>query len=179
MEALKAIFTRRSIRKYTNEPITQQAEDIILKAGMNAANTLGQQAWAFVVVRDKARLADLSAGLHPNAPGLKNAAMAIVVCGDRTLEARGYEDYWTQDCSAAAENILLAAHAIGLGAVWLGGYPDPRKVRALVKTLELPMHIDPLGVIALGHPAEVKADISEDRFERSKIHYEKWNGENS
>lgn len=177
MEALEAIFTRRSIRRYTAEPITQQEEDILLKAAMNAANTMGQGPWAFIVVRDKAKLSELSAGLHPNAPCLKDAAMAIVVCGDRTLELRGYEDYWTQDCSAAAENILLAAHAIGLGAVWLGGYPDVRKVRFLVRSLELPLHLDPLGVIALGHPAEAKADISEARFDRSKVHYEKWKGE--
>lgn len=174
MDALQALLTRRSIRRYTDEPISLQDEEILLKCAMNAQNTVNKRDWAFVVVRDKERLNGLSDSLKTDGLMLKNAAMAIVVCGDLDLTIYGLEDYWIEDASSAATNILIAAHALGLGAVWLGTYPQYDKVRAVARVMELPKNIVPLCVISLGHPVETKEDLSEQRYETNKIHHDKW-----
>lgn len=174
MEALDAIFTRRSIRKFTADPVTAEEERILLKAAMCAPNTVNYRDWAFLVIREKETLCKLSEALSPNAPDLKNAPLSIVVCGDLTLTLRGLEEYWVQDCSLAAENLLIASNAIGLGAVWYGCYPQWNKVASVSKLLKLPRHIIPLCVLGVGHPAERKPDVSESRYELHKIHHERW-----
>lgn len=174
MDALKAIFSRRSIRKYTDEPVSEAEETLLLKAAMSAPNTVNKRNWAFVTVREPQRLAALADCLKPNGEMLRGTKLAIVVCGDLSLTLRGGEAFWIQDCSAAAENILIAANAMGLGAVWLGTYPRGHKVAAVAGLLNLPRHIQPLCVISVGHPAEVKADESEQRYEPEKIHREMW-----
>lgn len=176
MEALDAIFSRRSIRKYTDTPVTDEEETLLLRAAMVAPNTVNTRAWSFIVVRSPDTLAALSDGLAPNAPNLKHAPMCIVICGDLNLTVRGLEDYWTQDCSNAATTLLLAAHAIGLGAVWYGAYPNGNKVATIAKLLNLPRHIIPLCVISVGHPAETKPNVSQQRYEPHKVHHETWNG---
>lgn len=174
MEALEAILTRRSIRKYTDEPVSQQEEEIILKAAMNAQNGNDRRGWAFVVVRNADSINTLSDCVRPNGEPLRHTPMAIVVCGDLDLALDNWKEYWVQDCSGAATNLLLAAHSIGLGAVWYGVYPQEHKVRAIQEHLSLPEHIVPLCVIGLGHPAETKADLSDERYELHKIHHEHW-----
>ncbi len=176
MDALQAIFTRRSIRKYTDEPVTPQEEETLLRAAMIAPNTVNKRNWAFVVVRDPETMKKLSDAISPDGPALPKTPMAVIVCGDLSLTLRGVEEYWIQDCSLAAGNLLTAAHAMGLGAVWYGCHPQWNKVSAVSKLLELPRHIVPLCVIGVGHPAEQKPDASAERFEPHKIHHEKWNG---
>lgn len=174
MDALHMIFTRRSIRKYTDEPITTDQETLLLKAAMCAPNTVNRRNWAFIVVRDPARLNALAEDLRPNAEPLRRAKMAIIPCGDLSLTLRGMEEYWVQDCSAATENLLLAAHAMGLGALWMGTYPQWNKVNNVARTLNLPRHIQPLCVIGLGYPAEEKPSAADQRYEPVKIHHEQW-----
>lgn len=174
MDAIKAILTRRSIRKYTSEPVSAEDETTILKAAMNAQNGVGQRGWEFIVVRDTQTMNTLSDCLRPNGEPLRHTPMAVVACGDMTKTIKNWEEYWVQDCSGAATNLLLAAHALGLGAVWYGTYPQTHKVEGVSRTLGLPEHIVPLCVIGLGHPAEEKPDLSEERYAIEKIHHEKW-----
>lgn len=173
MEAMKTIMTRRSIRKYTAELVSTEDEALLLKAAMNAQNTVNQRCWEFIVVREPQTLNTLSDCLRPNGEPLRHTPMAVIVCGDMTKALKNWEEYWVQDCSGAATNLLLAAHALGLGAVWYGTYPQTHKVEGVSRTLGLPEHIVPLCVIGLGHPAEEKPDLSEERYETEKIHHEK------
>ena len=150
--AIKNIMTRTSIRQYTNEPVSKADIETLLRAGMAAPTAVNKQPWHFVVVTDKAKLKELSGG---RGRMLEQCALAIVVCGnmDKAMPGKARE-YWIQDCSAATENILLAANALGLGAVWTGVYPMDDRVSAVSKAMKLPETIVPLCTIVIGHPAE-------------------------
>ncbi len=149
--AINNIMTRTSIRKYTNEPVSKADIETMLRAGMAAPTAVNKQPWHFVAVTNKDKLAEL-AGRRGM---IKQAGVAIVVCGnlDKALQGKA-QAFWIQDCSAATENILLAANALGLGAVWTGCYPMDDRVAEVSKVLKLPENIVPLCVIAIGHPAE-------------------------
>ena len=148
-------MTRTSIRAYTNQPVAADTVEILLKAGMAAPTAVNKQPWHFVVINDKAKLDELAEANPRGGKMLKEAPLAIVVCGDltKTLDGKGQE-FWIQDCSAATENILLAAHALGLGAVWTAGHPMEERMETLRATLKLPDTIVPLCTIVIGHPAE-------------------------
>lgn len=168
---IENIMTRASVRRFTNRPVAKDTMDIVLKAGMAAPSAVNKQPWEFVVVTDRAVLDELMKA-HPYS-NLKTAAAAIIVCGnmDRTLE--GVErEYWVQDCSAASENILLAAHALGLGAVWCGVYPMQERIEPIKTVLGLPANITPLNIIAMGYPAADPAP--KDKWDAGKVHYQKW-----
>jgi nitroreductase len=169
MDALEAILSRRSIRRYTGQPVSGEQVEELLKAGMSAPSAGNQQPWQFIVITDRKLLAEIPR-FHPYASMLPHAKVAILVCGD--LQAEWFQGYWVQDCSAATENILIAAHAMGLGAVWLGIYPREERVKALQKLLNLPEHIVPLSLISIGYPAEKKPPA--DRFDPSRIHHNGW-----
>jgi len=171
MDALEAIFTRRSIRKYTDQPIADSVLEQILAAAMAAPSARNEQAWQFVVVRRPETLKALSR-VSPYAGMVQNAPAAIVVCGDRQRETVADLGYWTLDCSAATQNMLLAAHALGVGCVWVAVYPREERMAALRQVLPLPGHIVPLCLLPLGYPAETKGKA--DRFDRARIHYETW-----
>lgn len=151
-EAIKNIMTRTSVRQFTDQPVSAADIETLLRAGMAAPTAVNKQPWHFVAVTDKAKLKELSGG---RGRMLEQCALAIVVCGDMTkaLPGKG-QAYWIQDCSAATENILLAAHALGLGAVWTGVYPMDERVAAVSAAVKLPETIVPLCVIVIGHPAE-------------------------
>ena len=168
---IENIMTRTSIRQFTDQPVAKDTLDIIVKAGMAAPSAMNKQPWAFVVVTEKEMLDSLNAN-HPYA-NLKTAQAAIIVCGnmDKTIEGAGRE-YWVQDCSAASENILLAAHGLGLGAVWCGVYPSEERVAAISRVLELPETIIPLNIITMGYPAE--NPTPKDKFNADNVHYQKW-----
>ena len=170
MEALEAIFTRRSIRKFTQEPIPTEALRAILKAGMYAPSARNQQPWHFIVISRQSIKEDIM-NAHPYASMLAGAALAILICGDTELEKS--PGYWSIDCSAATQNMLLAAHSMGIGAVWLGVYPRLSRKDAIKKIFELPQHIEPFALIALGYPGE-KRDTP-DRWREDRIHYNGWN----
>ena len=153
-EAIKNIMTRTSIRQYTDEPVSKADIETMLRAGMAAPTAVNAQPWHFVAITDKAKLKELAA-TNRRGSMIEQAALAIVVCGnmDKAMQGKG-QAYWIQDCSAATENILLAAHGLGFGAVWTGLYPMDDRVAAVSQVLHLPQTIIPLCTIVIGHPAE-------------------------
>lgn len=169
MDTIEAIRTRRSIRRYTGEPVPDDALTDILQAAMSAPSAGNQQPWQFVIVTDRAVREQIPT-FHPYAQMVPDAPVAIVVCGDLRLES--YKGYWVQDCSAATQNILLAAHAKGLGAVWVGVYPKEDRVRRLQQLLELPKEVIPLALVPLGTPAERVPPAN--RFDPARIHRNRW-----
>jgi nitroreductase len=169
MEAMQAILTRRSIRKYTSEPLPEGSLEKLLKAAMSAPSAGNQQPWQFIAITERDVLAQIPS-IHPYASMLQEAQAAILVCGD--LELEKHRDFWVQDCSAATQNLLLAAHALGLGAVWVGVYPRSDRVAGLRDLLGLPEHVVPLALVSLGYPDEVKGDA--DRYDEKRVHRNRW-----
>ncbi len=165
---LDVILSRRSIRHYTNQPVAPEFTEQILRAGMAAPSARNGQPWHFVVVTDRAMLNAIPT-IHPHASMVREAAFAIVVCGETSGEVEGY---WVQDCSAAVENMLLAAHGLGLGGVWLGVYPRPERVEPVKQLFDLPVHIDPLCILPFGYPAEHKEPA--DRYDPGRVHQNRW-----
>ena len=167
---IENIMTRTSIRQFTDRPIAKDTLDLLVKAGMAAPSAVNAQPWGFVIVTDRAVLDSLNnVSQYYN---LKTATAAIIVCGDLNKTKPEIKDYWVQDCSAVTENILLAAHAYGLGAVWCGVYPIEDRVKAVSSVLSLPESILPLNVITLGYPDENPQP--KDKFKEENIHYNKW-----
>lgn len=169
---IENIMTRTSIRAFTDQPVDEATVEKILRAGMAAPTAVNRQPWAFVVVNDREQMERLRAA-HPFAQMLKSAQLAIVVCGDMKRALTGpVRAYWIQDASAATENILLAAHGLGLGAVWCGVYPNPDVLPKVTEILDLPSHIIPLNIIPIGYPAETPEP--KDKWKPENIHYNKW-----
>jgi nitroreductase len=169
METFRAITTRRSIRKFTSQEVPEELVDKILRAAMQAPSARNYQPWQFVVVDDRKTL-DKIPLVHPYAEMVYQATLAILVCGDLNLEQS--VEYCAINCSAATQNILLAAHDLGLGAVWLGVFPREKRIRGLKKILNIPEDIVPISLVACGYPAE-KIGF-EDRFKKERIHHNKW-----
>lgn len=169
---LENIMTRTSIRAFTDQPVDDATVEKILRAGMAAPTAVNKQPWAFVVVNDR-MLMDKLAEVHPYAQMLKTAQLAIIVCGDTNKALDGFaKAYWIQDTSAATENILLAAHGLGLGAVWCGVYPNPDIYPKVKDILNLPPRIMPLNIIPIGYPAE--NPTPKDKWKPENIHYNRW-----
>lgn len=169
MELLEGIFTRRSIRKYSNEKLTDEQIRLLLKAGMQAPSAVNCQPWHFLVITSRDTMVEITK-IHPYAQMLKEAACAILVMGDTQLEHG--PGYWAVDCGAATQNILLAAHGQGLGAVWIGIQPREERKSILKRLFELPEHIHPFALISIGYPAEIKQPVN--RYKEDKVHYQKW-----
>lgn len=169
---IENIMTRTSIRKFkVDREISKDTLETLLKAGMAAPTAVNKQPWAFVTITDRGMLDSLQT-VSPNYR-LETAAAAIVVCGDLSKALEGAsQEYWVQDCSAATENILLAAHGLGLGAVWCGVYPAADRVKAVSATLGLPENIVPLDVICLGYPDE--DPMPKDKWDPANVHWNKW-----
>ncbi len=169
MDVLKAIFTRRSIRSFTGEAINNDDLNCILKAGFYAPSARNLQPWHFIIVKDKEMLESISQK-HPYAKMVPNAGCCIVVCGDKEKQTK--TGFLVEDCSAAIENMLLAAHGIGLGGVWLSLYPISTRSKPIGKLLGIPDNIVPVGMIAVGYKAEEK--MTEERYDKEKLHFERW-----
>jgi nitroreductase len=169
---LNVIYTRRSVRKFTGEKVKKEDLEAILRAGMSAPSAVNIQPWAFVVVTDRKTLDELCEAL-PYAKMLDKAGAAIIVCGIPDKDDTYAKKYWVMDCSLASGNILLAAHALGYGAVWTAAYADVERVRTVRKILSIPEKIIPLNVIPIGIPADRNAKAL-DKFKRENIHWEKW-----
>ncbi len=169
MDLFEAIYGRRSIRQYTDQEVPQELVNELLRAAMAAPSANNEQPWHLVVVDDR-RTLDAVPEWHPYASMMKQAALAIVVCGD-TRGGRS-RAYWVQDCSAATQNLLLAAHGKGLGAVWLGVYPEQHRVKKTQELLALPEGVIPLAIVAMGYPAERKPPS--DRFDARRVHRNRW-----
>jgi nitroreductase len=166
---MDAIFKRRSIRRFTSQNIPEEAIKKILSAGMNAPSAGNEQPWQFIVIREKETLSKI-AQCSPYARAAADAPVAILVCGDLSLEK--YPGYWIQDCSAATENMLIEAASLGLGSVWLGVHPMQDREQYLRKFFTLPVHIIPFAILPVGYPAQELPCV--DRFNQERLHYEKW-----
>ena len=169
---LETIMTRTSIRQYKDQPVEKEKIEAMLRAGMAAPTAVNAQPWHFVVVSDKAKLGELAAA-NPHAGMLKSAPLAIVVCGDMTkaMEGKGRQ-FWIQDCSAATENILLAAHAQGLGAVWTALYPMEERIQPVSEALKLPDTLIPLCTVVIGYPAEQQKP--KDKWKPENVSYNEY-----
>jgi len=170
-EKIRPILSRRSIRKYTAEPVTDEEVHALLEAAMAAPSAMATDPWRFLVLRDRASLATL-AEILPYGKMLNEAPLGIVVCGDIARANRQELSYLLQDCSAAVENLLLAAHFLGLGAVWLGVHPNEDRVTGIRAHFGVPQHILPIAAIAIGHPAEHPAPRT--RYADACVHLGRW-----
>lgn len=166
------IQTRVSVRQFTTQKPTEQQIDTLLRCAMAAPSALNRQPWAFLVIDDHSLL-DALAFQFPNSRVGNGCGICIVPCGDLSKALEGEaQDFWINDVSAATENLLLAAHAMGLGAVWTGLHPDKQRVRMAQELLQLPEHIVPLCIVPVGYPAETPA--VKDKYNRENIHYNRW-----
>ncbi|MCR5659791.1 MAG: nitroreductase family protein [Bacteroidales bacterium] len=167
--AIETIMTRTSIRSFTEKVVSSDTIEMLLRAGMAAPTAVNKQPWHFVVVNERAKLDELG-GNGRQSQMWHESTLAIVVCGDmnKALEGPG-QAFWIQDCSAATENILLAAHALGLGAVWTGCYPMEERLANVSQVLNLPENIIPLCVIVMGYPNEQPAP--KDKWKPENVSY--------
>lgn len=171
-QAINNIMTRVSVRNFTGEKISDEQIETLLRAGMAAPSAINKQPWAFVVIKDEAILAKLGEAL-PYSRCSNKPAIAIIPCGDLSKAIPGeMAGFWINDVSAATENILLAAHAMGLGAVWTGLHPDMNRAKMVQEMLGMPEHIIPLCIVPIGIPAE-NPDVK-DKFNTDNIHYNAW-----
>lgn len=166
-QALETILNRKSVRKYTGRPVEKEKLEILVRAGMAAPSSRDRRPWEFIIVTDRKTLDTMAEGL-PFARMLKETNQAIVVCGD-TIKS---DNAWFLDCSAAAQNILLAAESMGLGAVWTAVYPYPDRIRIVREELRLPDHIMPLNVIPIGYPQGKESP--KNKYNPRQIHYDTW-----
>ena len=169
MEALDAIMTRKSVREFEGKPLPKETIGNLLAAGMQAPSARNGQPWHFVVITGKETLAKV-AEFSQYASMAPSASAGILVCADTTNA--GSRDYFVQDCAAATQNILLAAHALSLGGVWTGVYPNEEKMDGFRKLLGIPAHIAPVSFVVVGHPK--KMVMATRRYDGKKVHMEKW-----
>ena len=169
MDVLEAIFNRRSIRQYNDRPVGDDVIETLLKAAMYAPSAVNKQPWHYIVFRDR-EIMEKIISFHQYASMLRKASAAILVCWDEELQHD--TGYGPVDCSAATQNILLAAYGLGLGSVWVGLYPRIQRMESIHKLFGLPPNIRPFSIVSLGYPAEEKKMPS--RFNSDRIHFEKW-----
>lgn len=168
METIKAIMTRRSIRTWTNEPVTEEERQIILAAAMNAPSAADARPWHFVTLNDPEKInAFTDMG---GTEMLVESTFMVLVCGDPGKEI--YPGFWPQDCSCAAQNMQLAAHDIGIGAVWIAIYPLEERVQKCRAILGVPEKMVPFALLAMGVPNEVLPP--EERFDPTMVHLNGW-----
>lgn len=167
-EIINIILRRRSIRQFTDEPIARDTLILLLKAAMSAPTACNSQPWEFIVVTEPDMLDCIR---EKFLFARYNAPAAIVVCGNvRIANNSAARDHWVQDCSAATENILIAAAGIGLGAVWIGVYPYPSKIKPLAEVLGIPKNVTPLSIVLVGYPAESKPPRTQ--YDEHKIYWQ-------
>jgi len=169
MEKLDYILDRRSIRRFTSQKIGRSDIKAILTAAMYAPSAVNRQPWHFVVIDDPSILEKIME-VHPHARMMQTASHAVVVCGDEQLQ---HDDgYWVVDCGAATQNLLLAAHSLGLGGCWVGLHPREERKSAISRLMGLPTHVKPFALVALGYPEEQKP--RPERFHADKVRYNGW-----
>jgi nitroreductase len=166
-ELLDVMYSRRSIREFGDEPVSDEQVAAMLKAGMAAPSAQNLQPWHFVVVRKRKKLDALSE-VHKYAHMLAKAPLAIIVCGDEDVSSK----HWVEDTCAATQNILLAATALGLGGVWVSLYPKKKHQKQVRELLDIPDHVGVLCALAIGHPAEKKK--ARTQYDPERVHDEEW-----
>lgn len=167
---LDNLFRRRSIRKYTDQPVELEKLELLVKAAMAAPSAMNCKPWEFVVVTDPQKLTQFRKRLIF---GNRNAPAAIVVCGNPSLSLNpAARLFWIQDCSLAGENILIAASGLGLGTVWIGVHPVSNFVRVVRHVVGIPRHVTPLGLIYIGYPAEEKP--ARTQYDEKRVHLDSY-----
>lgn len=166
---LDNIASRKSVRSYTDQDVTPEQVETILKAAMAAPTGMNVQPWRFVVVREQAVKDKLAGGFNKM---IAKAPVVIVVCGQTVLKNGRPNNNWTADCAAATENMLLAVEAIGLGAVWTACYPYEDRMNPAIEALGLPDDVKPYCIVPVGHPSG--KDKPKDKWKPENIHYDKW-----
>ena len=167
---MDTIFTRRSVRKFDDRPVEPEKLEQLLRAAMQAPSAGNQQPWEFLIVQEEAGRAKLSK-MSPYAGPIAAAPLAIVLLGNE--DRMKFPENWQQDMSAAAENLLLQAAELELGAVWLGVYPVEERGSNIREQFLLPDNLTPFAVIAVGYPRDAEANHRIDRYDESRVHYEK------
>ena len=168
---IDTIMTRTSVRKFKDTPVGEENLAIILRAAMAAPSAINRQPWAFVVINDRSILNAIGKSL-PYAKAMYSAPLAIAVCGNLKMKLPIYKDFWVQDCSAATQNMLLAAKAMGLGSLWMGVYPIEHLQKSISEILQLPKHIVPLNIVAFGYAEN--DGLPKEKFDSSKIKFNTW-----
>jgi len=167
---MKEIYSRRSIRRYKEEPVALEQIKQVLRAGMYAPSAGNERPWHYIVLTNRDTLGEITK-FHPYTQMLKEAPVAIIACADTQIV--NYEGmFWIQDMAASVQNILLEAETLGLGSCWCGVYPNPDLVSHFSSLLNLPPHIIPAACIALGHPDEAR-EVKE-RYSEERVHFDKW-----
>ena len=177
MNTLDAIRTRRSVRWFDDKPVPEEAVRAILAAGMAGPTAVNSRDWSFIVVTDREMLDKMAAGNGGAADPLKRATLGILLCGDLSRAFVREPDYWIVDGAIAGQNMLLAAHELGLGGVWLGTWPQKDKMAAQAALFDLPEGIVPHSLFAFGYPLPPEQDPrrkGEPAFEEDRVHYGKW-----
>ncbi len=169
MEKLDYILDRRSIRRFSDQKIDNKQIKSLLTAAMYAPSAVNMQPWHFVVIDDPSMMKKIME-IHPHARMLQSASHAIVVCGDEHLQHA--DGYWAVDCGAATQNLLLAAHTMELGACWVGIHPREERLTSFSRLLQLPSHVLPFALVALGYPEEQKP--RPQRFHAEKVKHNAW-----
>lgn len=169
MDAIQALLSRRSIRKYKPDAVPNTILETLLRVAMSAPSAKNQQPWEFLVINDKKILQEIPK-FHPYAAMTAQAPLAILVCGNMQREQA--QGFWVQDCSAAVENLLVAVQSYNLGAVWVGVYPHEARMEPIRTLFQLPSNIIPFALIPIGYPDEIKPQA--ERFDKTRIHTNKW-----
>lgn len=175
MDLMEGLLSRRSIRKYEDKPVDREMIKALIRTAQYAPSAHNTQPWEFFVIEDKEALKDLR-HIQRSASFAENAPLAILVCGDKNKSFSREKEGWSYidiDCSAATENLLLAAHALGLGACWCGATPMTKPMAALSERFNLPENIKPFSIVVVGYPAE-ESKLSGERYDESKIHWGRW-----
>lgn len=173
MDTIQAIMTRVSTRQYSDQDISDQDLQTILEAGMSGPSCVNARDWSFIVVRDSETLNKMADANGRPAEPLRSAKLGILICGDLERAFHGAPDYWVVDGSIAAQNMILAATALGIGSVWLGTWPQMNRVEKQAALFGLPETQVPHSIIAFGYPAEPSTQ-EKLIFEPDRVHYEKW-----
>ncbi|MGL4852498.1 MAG: nitroreductase family protein [Tannerellaceae bacterium] len=172
ISTLSTIFNRHSVRQYTDKKVEPEKIEILLRAAMASPTALNKQPWKFIVIDDRTILDQMKEKM-PYIKMLETANTAIVVCGDLSKAPEGREqEYWIQDCSAATQNLLLAAHSLDLGAVWVGLYPRVERGEVLREILDIPSNLVPLNIIPVGYPAG--KGTPKDKWNPENVSYNGW-----
>ncbi len=173
MDPLEVIRDRKSVRAYSDREIGDEAVRAILEAGMSGPSCVNARDWAFLVSRDREIMNRMADANGPYAKPLREAKLGILVCGDLERAFPPAPDYWVVDGAIAAQNMILAAKAMGIGSVWLGTWPQMERVQALSEAFRLPKTVVPHSLIAFGYPAAPET-AREARWEEDRVHYDKW-----
>lgn len=173
MNTLDAIFSRKSVRKFKDEKLSEEAIHTILKAGMSGQTCVNARDWSFIVVDDLTLLKQMADANGKPAKLLEKAPLAILICGDTSKAFKMAKDYWIIDGAIAGQNMILAAQDLGIGSVWLGTYPQMERVQAQKELFNLPEDQIPHSIIAFGYPQEEKNE-NRDLYDQTVVHYNKW-----